>query len=78
MGRFVRDAWPELPAPTDREAAAAARAGVSAHDLAVATDWTVAEPCGEDEGGADRVRWRLAARSHGHGRWAQFLAPTEG
>jgi hypothetical protein len=80
MAHVMRPAWPGLPAPDAAQVEAAARAGVDARTLAGSTLWTVAQPAQPEQdvpaaGTASGVDWRVAARSHAHGRWAQFAAP---
>jgi hypothetical protein len=40
--------------------------------------WTVAQPAqpAREGAAAGEIDWQVAARSHAHARWAQFLAPA--
>lgn len=67
---LARRWWPGLPAPVLSTALSPSMStSVQARELATATAWTVASADGR--GG---VAWHLAARSHAHGRWMQWLA----
>jgi hypothetical protein len=78
MAHVMRPAWPGLPAPDAAQQEAAARAGVDARTLAGSTVWTVAQPAqpAREGAAAGEIDWQVAARSHAHARWAQFLAPA--
>lgn len=63
--KVARRGWPEMPEP----AAPLAGSSVGAAEMAKAsTAWTVAT-----RGRDGAVRWDLAAQSHAHGRWLQWL-----